>query len=140
MPKLANRESVADLSVEFMHYDPSKPEETRKLKQVAALIKEKRVPVASKDLLRPGGVVERLEECVPFKLTITTHTRAWKYYEVRPRTGTDQPEKTKPQYCVYDQLMGAYGYTEAWVRYLCRKLSDEIEYKKVTGQQPKPKE
>lgn len=136
VPKLANRESTADLSVEFVHYDPSKPEEMSKLKQIATLIKDKRVPVVSKGLLRPGEVVERLEECLPFKVTMHTHTRAWQYYKVRPRSKTDQPEKTDAKYCVYDQLMGAYGYTEAWVKYLCRKLIDEHEYQKVTGQQP----
>jgi hypothetical protein len=136
VPKIANRESAADLAVEFVPYDPAKPEEMRELRQVTALIKEKRIPIASRGLMKPHQVVAKLKECVPFSVTMHTHTKAWQYYEVRPHAGGKSPERTKSQFCVYDELMEGYGYTDSWVSYLCRKLKDPEEYRRVTEQEP----
>lgn len=135
VPKTANRESSSDLAVEFVPYDPSKPEEMEGLRKVTTLIKEKRIPIASKGLHRPGEVVEELREreCIPLKVDMHMHTMAWKYYEVRPPTDSDNPYSTKMQFCVYDNLVGGYGYTDAWINYLCRKLSDPDEYEAATG-------
>ena len=136
IPKLANRESAADLAVEFVPYDPSKPGEMKDLQRLTAMIKERRIPVASKGLMKPGEVVARVQECLPFRFTMHTHTLAWKHYAVRPEGGSPHPEKTKSEFCLYDYLMGAYGYTEAWVRFLCQKLKDPGEYERVAGVQP----
>jgi hypothetical protein len=35
----------------------------KRLQQITGLIKEKRIPVASKDLMRAGKFVERMNEC-----------------------------------------------------------------------------
>lgn len=142
IPKIANRESSSDLAVEFVPFDPDEPDEMEGLRKLTALIKEKRIPIASKDLLRPTDVVDQINEreCIPFTFNMHRHTMAWKHYEVRPETGSETPHKTKSQFCVYDQLVGQYGYTEAWVKYLCRKLSDPDEYRTVTGQEPDTKE
>ena len=139
IPKLANRESAADLAVEFVPYDPSKPEEMKKLQRIGTLIKEKRIPIASKDLMRASDVVNKLKQRLPYRISMHTHTKAWKYYKVRPKTGSDKPEKTKGEFSIYDQLMKGYGYTEAWVNYLNHKLKDQNEFQKVTGQEPVPK-
>lgn len=136
LPKLANREKAADLAVEFVHYDSTRPQEMEELKKVAALIKERRVPIASEGLLKPGEVVDRLRECLPFEASMYTHTQAWKHYKVRPEGGSVKPEDTRSDFCVYDHLMGSYGYTEAWVGFLCRKLANPNEYLRVTGKQP----
>ena len=108
----------------------------KELQKVTALIKEKQVPVASAGLLRPTEVVARLKKSVTHPVGIHTHTRAWKYYKVRPAPTSDHPERTKSEYCVYDALMKGYGYTEAWVRFLTKKLSDAEEYQRVTGSLP----
>ena len=116
MPKLANREKSADLAVEFVRYDPTRLEQTEGLRRVAALIKERQVPVASSGLMKPGEVVARLEECLPFQVSMHTHTRAWKVYQVRPGSDSKRPRETVSRYCLYDDLSKSYGYTEAWVR------------------------
>lgn len=133
VPKLENREDSADIAVEFVRYDPACPEDMADLRKVVALIKDKHVPVASSGLMRPSEVVEKLEECLPFQVTMHTHTRAWKAYKVRPRTDSTRPQETDSQYCLYDVLSKSYGYTDAWVMYLCEKLSDSREYERVTG-------
>ena len=136
LPKLAVRERNADLAVEWVQYDETKPEEMEKLQKVTALIKEKRVPIASEGLLKPSEVVERLGECLPFRVNMHTHTQAWRTYGVRPDGGAKEKTRTHPDFCVYDELANAYGYTRAWVEYLCRKLQDEREFARVTGKPP----
>ena len=100
---------------------------------MAALIKDKHVPVASSGLMKPGEVVRKLAEGLPFQVTMHTHTQAWRVYGVRPGTGAEDPRDTRSQYCLYDDLSGSYGYTQAWVDYLRRKLSDPQEFERVTG-------
>ena len=136
VPKLANRAGTADLSVEFVPFDRSRPEEMEGLKKVAALIKEKHVQVASSGLMKPGEVVRKLAEGLPFQVTMHTHTQAWRVYGVRPGTDAEDPRDTRSQYCLYDDLSGSYGYTQAWVDYLRRKLSDPQEFERVTGAPP----
>lgn len=136
IPKLANSPNVADLSVEFVTYDPSNPEEMEELRQVTALIREKKVPVASKGLLKPTAVIERVKECLPFKFNMSTHTQCWKHYKVRPPRGSENPENTKSDFCVYDELASDYGYTEAWIKFLCKNLADAVEYETVTRKSP----
>ena len=133
VPKLANREGSADLAVEFVHHDPNRPEEMEGLRRVAALIKERHVPVASSGLMKPGEVVDLLAERLPFRVTMHTHIRAWKAYEVRPAPGAENPKETVSRFCLYDALSNSYGYTDAWVEHLCRKLGDTGEYERVTG-------
>lgn len=136
IPKIANRKSAADLSVEFVPYDASKPEEMESLTQVTALIKERQVSVASKGLLRPGEIVEELSKRLPFKVTMTTHTRAWKHYGVRPLSGDPNPARTTPKFCVYDELARSYGYTTQWLEFLSEELADENKFRAVTGNAP----
>lgn len=136
IPKLENNPNVADLSVEFVPYDASSPAAMEDLRRVTALIREKTVPVASKGLLKPSAVVEQVQERLPFKFTQDTHTRCWKHYKVRPPGDSEQPQNTRPEFCIYDELAKGYGYTEAWVKYLSRKLADPVEYEEVTGKAP----
>ena len=136
IPKLANNRNIADLSVEFVPYDPSNPTAMEELRKVTALIREKRVPVASEGLLKPKAVVEKVQADLPFPFTMDTHTRCWKHYNVRPASNSDHPEATKPEFCIYDDLAKVYGYSEAWVNYLCRKLIDPSEYETITGRKP----
>jgi hypothetical protein len=83
-----------------------------------------------KGFKKPGEVVKALTSRVPFKINADTHTRAWKYYDVRPRSGSATPEKTKSRYCAYDDLGDMYGYTDAWV-VLGEALSNPEKYKEI---------
>jgi len=94
--------------------------------------------VGLKGYKKPGEIVAALKSRVPFKITTETHTRAWKYYEVRPAFPNPNPEKTKPQYCVYDELGGMYGYTEAWIDLLVEALANPDKYREITGRDPIP--
>ena len=136
VPRLANRSGSADLAVKFVSYDQTRPEEMARLRTVTALIKEKHVPVASSGLMKPGEAVRILNERLPFRVTMHTHIRAWKFYEVRPASDSEKPEVTCSQYCLYDTLSGSYGYTQAWIDHLSTKLSDPEEFERVAGSPP----
>jgi hypothetical protein len=125
VPKAANRVSAADLSVEFVPFDPAKPEEAEKLRQIVAVVKERRVPVANANLLRPSEVVRLVNSRVPYEFTMDMHTRAWQAFGVRPRAGAGNSQETETQYCVYDRAHGDYLYTQAWVDRLATELATE---------------
>ena len=132
IPKVVNRESAADIAVEFIRYDPDNPEEMEGLRKLVAMIREKQIPVLNLDLIKPGQVVNEVKKHItPFK--IHHHTRAWKYYKVRPEARSARPKQTKADYCIYDEAHCDYLYTRAWVKFLIRELSDPKKYAKVVG-------
>lgn len=139
VPKTANRVSAADASVEFIPYDESKPEEMARLEKLTTLMKERLIPVANLELLKPGKVVTEVQKRVRFKVTPHTHTQAWRHHKLRPAQGAANPEKTRQEYCVYDQPHRDYLYTRAWVELLVRDLSDPERYREITRQVAKPK-
>ena len=139
VPVAANRERSADAVVRFIRPGTITPEVEEALEQLAVVAKPKRVPVASDDLLRPTEVVNLVTERLPFRFTLDTHQRAWKFYAVRPATDSTEPEATDDSYCRWDRLSRGYGYTRAWVEKLVDGLSDPLTYEQVAGFQPEKK-
>lgn len=137
--QVANHKSQNSLPIQFYPYNKMTDEEKKQVEKIAALIKEKHIPVANDDKLKPGSVVKMVQEALgnPMvkkgkkhvdKFNLNTHTRCWKKYEVRPDNGSDHPEITKSKYCVYDSMNQNYGYTKEWVDFLIEKMGDENEY------------
>ncbi len=135
IPKIANHKNSSDFTLEFIKYDPKNTRDIEKYGQIVAAVKEKQVPVKG----FPAGVVakkvyEALKGQMPkgWKFNGSSHhVRCWKYYDIRPRNGSSNPDKTDMKYCFYEPTYGNYGYTQAWVNFLIKKLSDREEYKKV---------
>ena len=137
--QVANHKSKDALPVQFYPYDKLTEEEKRKVEKIAALVKEKYIPVANDGKIKPGTVVQLVQKALGNKKTIKgkksvdmfnmdTHTRCWKKYRVRPENGCANPERTNPKYCTYDSLNKNYGFTQDWVDFLIEKMSDENEY------------
>lgn len=137
--QVANHKSKDALPVQFYPYDKMTDEEKRKVERIAAMIKEKHIPVANDDKIKPGAVVELVQKALGNKSIVkgkkkvdkfnsTTHTLCWKKYKVRPESNSQHPELTDSRYCVYDSMNKNYGYTQAWVDFLVEKMSDEDEY------------
>ncbi|MDY6865855.1 MAG: DUF3644 domain-containing protein [Halobacteriota archaeon] len=134
IPKIGNNPKTSDLAVEFVHYDPTNVDEMEKYKKAVVLLRDKHVPVVNLDKFRPGEVVEEIKKTIP-EFTMNVHTKAWKYYRVRPESASSNPENCNTKYCVYDRTHKDYVYTDTWIRFLINKLSDEKEMetvKKVT--------
>jgi hypothetical protein len=139
VPKVTTKPTSADVAVEFVNYDPTAAEDVEHLKKLVTLIKERQVPVANLGFLKPGQVVAQVKARLSFPFHQGHHVRAWQHYAVRPKGGSDAPERTKARYCVYDEAHEDYVYTQEWVELLCKELSDPSTYAAVTGKKaPEP--
>lgn len=118
VPKIGNHPTGETVAVEFVHYDPSKPEEMAKYEKITALIKERHVPVVNLGRYRPSDVKHEMQALGHTDFTVPAHTRAWKYYRVRPDGNAVNPTKCKTDLCVYDAVHRDYVYTDKWLKKL----------------------
>lgn len=133
VPKTGNHVSSSDLAVEFVKYDPTKPEEMAEYEKVVALIKEKQVPVANAALFRPAQVCNEVEARTgrAFKPS-HHHVLAWKKHKVRPDGRFDASAcKTDTRYCVPNVAHGDFLYTREWIELLVDELSDDARYESL---------
>ena len=100
-------------------------------------IKEKHIPVANLDCLKPSKVVEAVCEYLPFVFNMYHHTKAWRFFKVRPMPNTDTPTNTNAEFCVFDTAHGDYLYTDAWIEKLQKELSLAERFEEVTQTAPK---
>lgn len=129
IPRIGNHATSSDRAIEFVHYDPTNPDEMKQYEKDVALIKERRVPVANQGKLRPGKVVKRVKDATGISFSTTDHTKAWKIYNVRPKGRIASGCKT--EYCQYDEAFNEYVYTEQWVALLIKKVQDPKELQKI---------
>jgi hypothetical protein len=135
VPRVANRAALADVAVQFVKLDEASPEELERLEKLNVLIRDKQIPIANLGLLKPSEVVYALRG-LPHIVDLHAHTCAWKYFRVRPPAGDLHPERTRSEFCVYDQTHHDYVYTKAWVDKLGRELADPGKYRQIVGRAP----
>jgi hypothetical protein len=133
VPKVGIHAKSSDLAVEFVKYDPSKPEEMKQYDKVIALIKPKQVSIANLGCLKAGQVVKLVSNQLGRKFTLNSHMKCWKHFNTRPARGTSAPEACDNRYCYYDSVHQDYVYTPAWVNFLVEKLGDAPTYAMVVG-------
>lgn len=139
VPKVGIHAKSSDLAVEFVKYDPNKPEEMKQYEKVIALIKPKQVSVANLGGLKAGQVVQQVAAQLGRKFTMNSHARCWKHFNTRPSRNSATPEACDNRYCYYDIVHKDYVYTSAWVDFLVDKLSDAAAYAiVVSGVTPTP--
>ena len=124
VPKIGNHRTSSDVAIEFVKYDPEKPEEMEKYEKAIVAIKEKQLPVSNIDKFLPSAVLEELE-AREYSVTMNWHTSMWKKNKVRPSTRAKKKDKCKTEYCVYDKAHGDYLYTEKWINLLINKELDK---------------
>jgi hypothetical protein len=144
--KVANHKSKEALPIQFVRYDDMTEEEKKEVDKFVGLVKEKSVPVANKDKVKPGAVIKAVQSAIGNpkvtrgkkiidKFNSDVHARFWKKYNVRPSKGSATPEKTDSRYCVYDEPNESYLYTKEWIDFLIEKMADENEYKSLYNQE-----
>ena len=143
MPKIGNHASSDSLAVEFIKYDPSKPEEMKEYERLVALIKPKEVRVANVGLLKPGEVVAKVAKAIGKAFKMHHHITCYRHFNARPPKGAVDPKACDTRYCVYDAAHRDYLYTDAWIEHLVKSLSDAPTYeflfaKKVTAENLQP--
>lgn len=135
VPKLGNHAKSADVAIEFVPYDPSKPEEMEKYEKQVAFIKEKQVQVADQGLLKASHVARRVREATGVNFNMSHHTNAWKLYKVRPKART--PVGCQVKYCQYSVPFKEFVYTEQWVEFLTQKVRDPQELERIVSYRDK---
>ena len=129
IPKVVASRSADDVAVEFLKYDPSKPEEMAKYQKFITLIKPKQFNVINATGFKPGEVVSRVVARLNSKIfNQASHTRCWHHFNARPPKGATDASLCSPQFCSYDAVHKDYVYTQHWVDFLVEKLSDEATY------------
>jgi len=139
--QVANHKGKNALPIQFFSYDKLNEDQKKNVDRAVTLIKNRhiQVPVSNMDLIKPNKVVNRVQKGLgnpkvqrngkeKDKFTQHTHTKCWGEYDVRPIRGAQNPELTKPEFCIYDQPNNAYLYTEAWVDFLIEEMQDDEKY------------
>jgi Protein of unknown function (DUF3644) len=128
VPKVGVHAKSSDLAVEFVKYDPNKPEEMKQYERVIALIKPKQVSIANLGCLKASQVVKQVSNQLGRKFTLNSHVKCWKHFNTRPARDSSAPEACDNRYCYYDSVHQDYVYTPAWVAFLIEKLADAATY------------
>lgn len=140
--QVANHKTENALPIQFVNYNNLTKEEKASLSAFVAMTKEKHVFVANKGTLKPGTVVKKVQKALGNpkvfrgkkeidKFNMDTHTRCCKKYKVWPSDKKKEPEKTRSEFCIYDEPNNGYLYTEAWVDFLIKQMQIQEEYKSL---------
>jgi hypothetical protein len=128
IPKISNHPTKDAIAVEFVKYDPSKPDEMKQYEKVVSLIKPKHVSVTNLGLLKPGDVVSRVGEKLGRPFNMHHHILCYRHFNVRPAKGVSDPAACDARYCHYDAAHRDYLYTPEWVDHLVEKLKDQATH------------
>jgi hypothetical protein len=124
IPNVSNT-NRCDLAVEFVPLNSLSEEDKALYDQITVLVKDKRIKVEGTNIgkLKPGLVVFRVNELLgPKTLNIATHTRYYTVFNVRPKSGAEDPFETNPDYCHYDEAHKDYVYNEKWVDFIVEMI------------------
>ncbi len=129
VPKVGAHASKDAVAVEWVKYDPSKPEEMKQYEKVVALIKPKEIRVANLDLLRPGEVAKKVAAAIGKVFNVGHHhVICYRHFNARPGKGAPDPKACDTRYCFYDVAHRDYLYTQEWVDHLVKSLSENSIY------------
>jgi len=131
VPKIGNHASSDAVAVEFVKYDPAKPEEMKQYERVVAMIKPKEVRVANLGFLKAGQVAAQVSKKLGRKFSTYDNQLCYRHFNARPKKGAPDPSSCDMRYCQYDDLHKDYGYDPAWVDFLSEKLSDSATYELI---------
>lgn len=131
VPKIGNHASADAVAVEFVKYDPTKPEEMKQYDRVVAMIKPKEVRVANRGLLKPTQVASEVEAKLGKRFTLHDHMLCYTHFGVRPPKDAADPAACDSRYCVWDEVHRDYCFLPEWPQFLADKLKDDATYKAV---------
>ncbi len=137
-PKLVSNKNKAEYAIEWVDYDPKDPEGMKDYERIIGIISEKVKPVSNSGYLKAKEVSNLVEIELrkiygdKFKFSYSAHHHTCcMYFKIRPKKDDPNPERTNPNFCVYDAVHKDYVYTQAWVDFLVKRLSDREELIKI---------
>ena len=122
VPKINNHVKSADAAVEFVKYDPDRPEEMRKYEHLVTFIKEKQVPVANLGYLKAGEVIKEVSRQRGNRFNHYDHKLCYQHFHARPTGKASDPAATNSRYCIYDATHRDYVYKPEWVEFLVEQM------------------
>lgn len=128
VPKIGNHAAKDAVAIEWIKYDPNKPEEMKEYEKIVALIKPKEVLVINKGFLKPGQVAKKVAAALGKPFSTNLHASCWRHFNVRPPKGSSDPKACDTRFCVYDEVHRDYLYTDEWVKHLVNALSGQVTY------------
>ncbi|OLT25289.1 hypothetical protein BJF82_06040 [Kytococcus sp. CUA-901] len=134
----AGPKSAADTSMTFVRLEDLDADQRAVIDQAQTIIRDKQVPVANLDKHTATEVAAEVAKRLGHTFTVTEHTDCWRYYKVRPATGSATPEATDARYCVWDRIAKRHLYTSAWVSKLASDLADPATFQAICGHLPRP--
>lgn len=124
VPKVNNHVKSADVAVEFVKYDPTRPDEMKKYEHLVTFIKEKQIPVANLGYLKASNVVKQVAGQIQKKFGHFEHKLCYDFFHVRPPKKTADPMSTDIRYCIFDDVHKDYVYKPEWVQFLVGELAN----------------
>ncbi|MFI7648241.1 DUF3644 domain-containing protein [Micromonospora sp. NPDC049460] len=132
------------LAIQYTRYDDMTEEQKATVEELGrkgfVVVREQKRGVVNYELLKPRQVVHEVAQQIPFVFHMGYFIRAWHKLKVRPKGGSEYPERTDEKYCHYDELHGDYGYTKAFVKKLVRHLDSVEGWRNLFEDDPQDKE
>lgn len=123
VPLVGKNAKQSDLAIEFINVNNLSQDELEKYDSGIAFIKN----VENQFKLKPTRVVSLVQKKEK-NFNITTHTKFWKHYGVRP---VENDKKFKGKYCGFVEGFDGYLYCQEWVRFILDIYKDKNELKKI---------
>ena len=102
-------------------------------KRGQTIVREQKGAIVGHGLLKPREAEQRIAAALPFAFNSHHFLRASQSKAVRPQRGDPHPEPTDERYCLYDELSGSYGYTDAGVKWLIKHCATDDGFHAATG-------
>ncbi|MGW1153739.1 DUF3644 domain-containing protein [Streptomyces rubiginosohelvolus] len=141
---IVGKKTDADLAVNFVNLDALTDDErtvmTKAGRTGTVITKVKHVETMNLAKLRASVVAERVEAKLPFCFSVHgEHTEMWRRLGVRPAAGSADPCITDARYCIYDEPVSTYLYTDAWVAKIVKEIGTVEKYRQFFGKDPRMK-
>jgi hypothetical protein len=133
--------STADLWMTFHRDDELTDEQRRVFENLGqhgrVVVRDRLRPVANLGLMKPAAASAAIEARIPFRFRASSEfPAAWRALDCRPPSSAPNPERTKDQYCVYDEPHRDYLYTQAFVEKVVRETGTDAKFKTFIGRKP----
>lgn len=80
---------------------------------------------------KPATLAKLIAKKTGKRFLLSHHTQAWRLFKVRPVKNATSPENTNKEYCIYHAAHRDYTYSEAWLNFLCDKISTEAGFNEI---------
>lgn len=129
VPKPAKHARASDITVEFVPFDQTNPEQMEALERSIVAIKRVVRETRNQAHLLPAEVSRRVEAAIGRRFVASSHhAHAARHHKVRPGGKSIDPSATNADCCVYDETFRTYVYTEKWVEFLIQEYRDVENY------------